>query len=353
MVTESASSAWVAGQPASFDAALDAAAQRLGRSRLPLVCGLTHLTVEALRETVRLAELLGAVIDPGASAAYGPGMVAFQQSGRLTATLGEVQERADVVVCWGVDPDAVHPGFLERYVGPAEHAPGRTIVAVDVGDAAGPEQSHERYVVAPEREFEAVWALRALLRTMPARARSGVRRAGNARQAATGRDPAGGTAQAVPASLPGASNGTRATDHAGRGDDSGAASVAGGKVSELAQLAARLESSRYVVILCDGDPPPERRDPLRIAALSALVFDVDEADAYSVQADTDHLTAHVTRARLLPIRASGNVVGAENVLTWQTGYPFAVHFGRGYPRYGPDEFTAEALLQRRDRKSVV
>jgi formylmethanofuran dehydrogenase subunit B len=36
------------------------------------------------------------------------------------------------------------------------------------------------------------------------------------------------------------------------------------------------------------------------------------------------------------------------VLTWQTGYPFGVNFARGYPRYNPGEFSAPAMLARRE-----
>src|SRR5438128_1377094 len=50
-----------------------------------------------------------------------------------------------------------------------------------------------------------------------------------------------------------------------------------------------------------------------------------------------------TRFYILPMRGGGNATGAENVLTWQTGYPFAVNLGRGYPRFGPSEFTASAI----------
>ena len=42
----------------------------------------------------------------------------------------------------------------------------------------------------------------------------------------------------------------------------------------------------------------------------------------------------------------GNGTGAENVSTWQTGYPFAVNLARGYPRFGPGEFNAADALAR-------
>jgi formylmethanofuran dehydrogenase subunit B len=42
----------------------------------------------------------------------------------------------------------------------------------------------------------------------------------------------------------------------------------------------------------------------------------------------------------------GNVAGADNVLCWQTGFPFSVSLSRGYPRYNPGEYTASDLLAR-------
>jgi formylmethanofuran dehydrogenase subunit B len=42
------------------------------------------------------------------------------------------------------------------------------------------------------------------------------------------------------------------------------------------------------------------------------------------------------------------VSGADNVLCWQTGYPFAVDMSRGYPRYNPGEFSANELLAQRN-----
>ena len=40
------------------------------------------------------------------------------------------------------------------------------------------------------------------------------------------------------------------------------------------------------------------------------------------------------------------MTGADNVLAWQTGYPFSVNLSRGYPRYNPGEFSANDLLER-------
>jgi len=60
---------------------------------------------------------------------------------------------------------------------------------------------------------------------------------------------------------------------------------------------------------------------------------------------TQELNAHA-RFYVASLGRGGNLTGAANVLAWQTGYPLAVNFARGYPRYRPGEFSAESALER-------
>jgi formylmethanofuran dehydrogenase subunit B len=53
-----------------------------------------------------------------------------------------------------------------------------------------------------------------------------------------------------------------------------------------------------------------------------------------------------TRFVCMRMIGGGNPTGADNVLTWLTGYPLAVNLARGYPRYGPGEYTTSAILER-------
>ena len=55
--------ALVDGQPATLEAAVDAAAGFLHAANMPLVYGLSNITCEAQREAVALTELIGGVID--------------------------------------------------------------------------------------------------------------------------------------------------------------------------------------------------------------------------------------------------------------------------------------------------
>jgi formylmethanofuran dehydrogenase subunit B len=131
------------GREVSLDAAAAAAAAILREARAPLVYGLAGTSCEAQRRAVALAEAAGAVIDVGASP---------NTFGWSTATLGEIRDRAELVVFWRADPAVTHPRLLERL----RIDPAKTIV-VDSQRTATAE--HGEFVEV-EDDFEALWALR-------------------------------------------------------------------------------------------------------------------------------------------------------------------------------------------------
>src|SRR5882762_11121104 len=92
-------------------------------------------------------------------------------------------------------------------------------------------------------------------------------------------------------------------------------------------LARRMTEARYAVIVADGEPGPIPADPARAEALVTLAQALNGP----------------TRCALSTLRGGGNRSGADAVLTWQTGFPFAVDFARGYPSYHP-QAGAAALL---------
>jgi formylmethanofuran dehydrogenase subunit B len=55
--------ALIDGQPASLEAAVEAAADHLYQADMPLVYGLSNITCEAQRQAVALAESIGGVVD--------------------------------------------------------------------------------------------------------------------------------------------------------------------------------------------------------------------------------------------------------------------------------------------------
>lgn len=261
----------------TLDAALDAAATILDQARRVLVFLALDVSCETQRAAVEVADTLHAVIDGVSSSTVAAAVLAAQRRGRVSATLGEIRNRADCVVFWGTDPAARYPRYSSRYAPePAglfvpDGRRSRRLVSVDVGDARGPADADTRIRVRADQELDAIAALRVML---------------------AGR-PLGSV----------------------RGD--------GG----LADLVRTLTASHYVVIVYDAEPgglPPE---PARAESLTAL---------------GQQLNA-VTRACVTPLRAGGNRVGAESVLTWQTGYPMTVDFSRGHPRFRPDD-GARALV---------
>jgi len=158
----------VDGREVDFADAVEASAAILGKARLPLVCGLGQTDCESQRAAVALAEAVGAVIDPVGPRDDGAAGAAAQAIGLSTATFGELRDRAQVVVAWRADPVASHPRLLPRLrLDRAGRADGRTLVVVDTGGTATAEEADEFIELAPELDFEALWAMRALVRDVP------------------------------------------------------------------------------------------------------------------------------------------------------------------------------------------
>ena len=255
-----------------FEAALTAAAEALAGARgRVLVLLAPELSTQAHRAAVALADVLRATVDTATSEPAATGLLAAQRRGRAAATLGEVRNRADVLLFWGVDPAPRYPRYLSRYaLDPiGTHVAGgraaRMVIAVSVGRDRGPAGADIELTLTPEQEITALSILRAVA-------------AGNAL-----------------GELP-------------------------GPLQAFADVGARLVSAKYAVLVHDAEPGIESaRDPFRAEGLIALAQALNGP----------------TRAALSTLRAGGNRSGAEAVLTWQTGYPMSVDFGAGYPRYVP------------------
>jgi formylmethanofuran dehydrogenase subunit B len=269
----------VDGRDTDFEQALRAAAALLETARGRLLVFLSAgLTSEAQGALLGIADRLGGTVDGQVSDTAAAGILAGQRRGRATATLGEIRNRADLVVFWGVDPELRYPRYRSRYAtSPTglhlrQGHPNRTVVSVSVGSDAGPAEADLQLALAPTEEIGALAELRAQLLGRHLGAEAGL--------------PAG-----------------------------------------LADLAARLGRAKYVAIVHDGEPTAERRSPDRAEGLVALAQALNGP----------------TRAALSTLRAGGNRSGAEAITTWQTGFPFAVDFSRGAPRYHPERRGTELL----------
>jgi formylmethanofuran dehydrogenase subunit B len=124
------------------------------------------LTTRAQRTAIAVADELRAEVDGATSDTAASGVLAAQRHGRAGATLGEIRNRADVMLFWAVDPRERYPRFLERYAaaGQATHARARTHVSVSVGSDRGPAKADLAAEFAPELELEALAVMRAVAR---------------------------------------------------------------------------------------------------------------------------------------------------------------------------------------------
>jgi formylmethanofuran dehydrogenase subunit B len=275
----------------SWKSKLDTAAAILNASRSPLIYGLSRSTTEGQRAAVALADKIGGTIDTTASTGHAPSIMALQQVGESTCTLGEVKQRADLVIFWGSDPAVTHPRHIERYCPPRA---GRTIIVVDVEETATAKQADAFIRIEPGKDWEALWKLRML-----------IQKAG----------------------------GHRPPDQAGQGDD----------VSPLSELAERMLASKFGIVFFGAGITKGSLAHRTIEALLQLVTDLND--------HTDAGTRRRFYARRM--RRYGDVAGADSVLAWQTGYPFGVNFAAGYPRYNPGEFTGPDMLARKEVDACV
>lgn len=101
----------------------------------------------------------------------------------------------------------------------------------------------------------------------------------------------------------------------------GGRDVDAGRFGPAVELARRMMQARYAAIVADGEPGP-----------STATMDPDRAEALVTLAQALNGS---TRCALSTLRGGGNRSGADAVLTWQTGFPFAVDFADGTPRYRP------------------
>jgi formylmethanofuran dehydrogenase subunit B len=281
----------IEGRPASLEDAVARAAEVLAAARYPLVYGLSRSSTAGQCAAVALADRLGAVIDTTASLCHAPSVVALQEGGESTCTLGEVRNRADLVVFWGSNPAESHPRHFERY---SVEPPGlfvprgradRFVVVADVSRTPTAEAADLFLPVEPGCDFDVLWTLRGLVRGVP---------------------PGPGTPTGAPPAL-------------------------------LAELARRMKSCRCGVVFFGLGLSMRGLGHRSVEALLRLVTDLN-----------DHARWYARR-----MRVQGDVAGADSVLAWQTGYPFSVSLSRGYPRYNPDEFSAQGVLERREADACL
>jgi formylmethanofuran dehydrogenase subunit B len=280
----------VEGKTTSLEEAYDAAAEILLKAKAPMIYGLSSTTSEASREAIEITELLRGTIDNPSSYCHGPGVIARQQVGMPSCTLGEVKNRADLVVVWGANPMESHMRHYSKYSAMPkglyipEGRKGRKLAVIDVRPTASSKNADYFYQITPGSDFEVISVLRALVK--------GLRLEG-------------------------------LTDE----------SLVGGiTLARWRELAELMKACQYGVALFGIGLTQSRGKDLNVENIITLISELNQ----------------FTRFYVIPMRGHANVNGCNQVLVWHTGYPLAVNLNRGYPRFNPGEYSVFDLLVRRE-----
>jgi formylmethanofuran dehydrogenase subunit B len=269
----------------SYEEAIRETADVLLEADRPLLYGWSGTHGEAQSVGVHLAELLGAVIDNTSTVCHGPSIMAIQEVGHPGCTLGQVKNRADVIVYWGANPIDAHPRHMSRYT---TYADGffvkdafreRKVIVVDVRQTESSAVADEFLKVDRGGDYALLSALRAIVR---------------------------GKGDLIPRT------------------------VAGVTREQLFRVAEICMKAKFGAIFFG----------LGLTMSPGKYKNIRNAIEL-----TGELNRH-TKFTISPMRGHWNVYGSNEVFTWISGYPYAVDFARGIAFYNPGETTSVDILRR-------
>jgi formylmethanofuran dehydrogenase subunit B len=323
--------------PVSMEEAVHRAAQILTDSKYPLLFGWTSSASETQHVGVELAEELGGALDNCCSVCHGPSVMAIQEIGISTATLGQIRHRADLIVYWACDPWSSHPRHVERYTAFAE---GR------FEKSEFKEYVQKLKAKASQKKVDAT-IRRTQIHYQPYRSETAVIEAPPQALARDGR-------KMIVFDV-------RKTMTAEVADYF--VQVKPNSDYEIFGAMRCLVNDQEIDVDTVGGVPVvylrEIVDAMVNAEFGAIFFGLGLTQsmgrfrnveiAIALTRDLNRKTKFVVS----PMRGHFNVTGANNVFAWQTGYPFALDFSQGYPQYNPGEFTATDLLRRGDNDATL
>lgn len=273
----------------SYDEAAEYTAQMLAKAKKPLMYGWSSTNCEAQSVGHEIAEMVGACVDNTAAVCHGPTLIAVQDIGIPSCTLGEIKNRADRILFWGCNPAHAHPRHMSRYsIYPRGFFTGkgqksRKMIVVDprVTDTAKLADVHLQ--VEQGRDYELLNAFRVALNN-----------------------------EWLPDIVAG---------------------IPAQKIREAADLC---KSGRFGIIFFG----------MGVTQTLSKNHNIDEAIAL-----TKHLN-EFTKFSIMPMRGHYNVTGSGEVLGWQFGFPYSVDLSRGFARYNPGDTSTIDLLARGEVDAV-
>jgi formylmethanofuran dehydrogenase subunit B len=273
----------------SYDEAVEYTAQMFAKSKKPLMYGWSSTNCEAQSIGHEIGELCGAVVDNTATVCHGSTLIALQDVGIPSCTLGEIKNRADRIIYWGCNPAHAHPRHMSRYsIFPRGFFTGkgqqsRKVIVIDPRPTDTSNLADYYYQVEQGRDYELYQAFRTALH--------------------------GHWLPDVVAGIPKE------------------------KIYEGAEV---MKSGRFGIIFFGMGVTQTLSKNHNIDAAIMLTKDLNEFTKYSI----------------MPMRGHYNVTGSGEVLGWQFGFPYAVDLSRGIARYNPGETTSNDLLVRGEVDAV-
>jgi len=283
----------VGGRAVKRDVAVARAAAILGASRHPLFAGL-GTDIDGVRAAMALAEHTGGIVDHLAADGLFRNLRVVQDSGWMTTTLSEVRNHMDCLLVVGPDPSATFPRFFELCAAPTQTlygsvAPARRVFRLGPPAAANGTGSNDVPSIELPCPLERLPEAVAALRCL------------------VGDRP------------------FKATE------------VAGLSIARLREVAESLKAARYGVVAW---------------AAGALTFAGADLMTQSMADLVRDLNQH-TRCAAVPLGGSDNLLGANQVCTWQSGVPLRTSFGSGTPQHDSYLFATSRLLAAGDVDALV
>jgi len=320
---------------ASMKEAVGKAAEILAEANYPILYGWSSTSCEATRVGLELAEEVGGVIDNTAVVCHGPSLLSVQEIGIPSCTLGQIRHRADLVIYWGSDPWSAHPRHIERYTAFSE---GRF------------EKSEWRGYLTKLKALIGKKKIESALRRLFLKKSSSV----------------SPTPEKVCPTISRTGRkliviDVRRTKSAEMADYF--IQVEPNKDYELLQAFRSLIRDQELDVDKVAGVPVENLEEVADAmvgcSFGALFFGVGLTMSSGKLKNIDAALSLVrdlnmhTKFIIMPMRGHFNVTGANTVSTWQSGYPYAVDFSLGYPRYNPGETSVMDVLLRRESDAAL
>jgi len=274
----------------TYDEAVEYTAQVLAKAKKPLMYGWSSTSCEAQSVGHEIAEKAGAIVDNTATVCHGTTLIAVQDVGIPSCTLGEIKNRADVVLFWGCNPAHAHPRHMSRYsIFPrgfftGKGHKGRKMIVVDPRQTDTMKLADVGLQIEQGRDYELLSAFRVAIR-----------------------------GQELPDTVAG---------------------IPKEKIYEAVEI---MKNGRFGVIF------------FGMGVTQSLSKNHNIDIAIMVTKDMNDYT----KFAIIAMRGHYNVTGSGQVMGWQFGYPFATDLSRGFARYNPGETTSNDLLRRREVDAIM